>query len=137
MNRYELDEHTKDELQEMARERDLPVSGTKDEIIDRLLDEDGSSGGSAGSSGNGGSTFADMVERLRTGFESVLGTPVEQIAALTRDGDTWNAEVQVVDQRRVPPSADLVSLYKVTLDLGGEITGMERTAHGARARIGS
>ena len=116
----------------MARARDLQVSGTKDEIVDRLLSDERS----AGTSGGPKSAFAEMVGHVRSGFESILGTPVEQISALTRDGDEWNAEVPVVDQRRGPPSAALVSVYRVTLDRDGEITGMERTAHGARARIG-
>ena len=31
---------TKDELQELLRERDLPISGNKDELIERLQESD-------------------------------------------------------------------------------------------------
>lgn len=34
-----LEDHTKEELQEMLRERDMKVSGTKDELIERLRSE--------------------------------------------------------------------------------------------------
>jgi hypothetical protein len=37
----DYEDRTKDELQDEARRRDLPVSGTKQEIIDRLSDADG------------------------------------------------------------------------------------------------
>jgi hypothetical protein len=42
------EDQTKEELQEELRERDLKVSGTKDELVERLEEDDASGDGEPG-----------------------------------------------------------------------------------------
>ncbi|MGW0041887.1 gas vesicle protein GvpO [Rhodococcus sp. NPDC003348] len=41
--------------------------------------------------------------------------------------DGWTVEVEVVEDRRVPSSTDLLATYEVVLDLDGELLSYKRT----------
>jgi hypothetical protein len=52
----------------------------------------------------------------------------EQITALTRTDDRgWIVEAEVVEVPRIPPSADMLALYEIELDVDGELRGCRRT----------
>ncbi|MFF0813752.1 gas vesicle protein [Rhodococcus sp. NPDC003318] len=46
--------------------------------------------------------------------------------------DGWLVEVEVVEDRRIPTSADMLALYEVEIDLGGELLSYSRTRRYAR-----
>jgi hypothetical protein len=41
--------------------------------------------------------------------------------------DGWTVEVEVVEDRRIPSSTDLLALYEVVLDMDGELLSYRRT----------
>ncbi|TVT20946.1 gas vesicle protein [Amycolatopsis rhizosphaerae] len=41
--------------------------------------------------------------------------------------DGWVAEVEVVEERRIPSSADMLALYEVEMDLDGNLLAYRRT----------
>jgi Gas vesicle synthesis protein GvpO len=41
--------------------------------------------------------------------------------------DGWAVEVEVVEDRRIPSSTDMLALYEVVLDLDGELLSYRRT----------
>lgn len=41
--------------------------------------------------------------------------------------DGWLVEVEVVEERRIPSSADMLALYEVELDLDGNLLAYRRT----------
>jgi hypothetical protein len=41
--------------------------------------------------------------------------------------DGWTVEVEVVEDRRIPSSTDMLALYEVVLDLDGELLSYRRT----------
>jgi hypothetical protein len=43
------------------------------------------------------------------------------------DADGWVVEFEVVEDRRIPSSADILALYEVELDSDGELLGFRRT----------
>lgn len=142
MERDELHDKTKDELQDLARDRDVAVSGTKDEIIDRLLDEQGggeqedgkgSSNGDSGSSG--GSSMRTVLRSFGEQLHSMLGLQVEMITGVKKRDDGWQVQAQVVEQRRIPPSSDVIGIYDAELDGSGELTSVERTHRSTRAGL--
>ncbi|MFF5992717.1 gas vesicle protein GvpO [Prauserella flavalba] len=63
-----------------------------------------------------------------TGREIVGVTSVEP----TDDG--WRVEIEVVEERRIPSTSDLLALYEVDLDLGGELLAYRRTRRFNRGR---
>jgi hypothetical protein len=73
------EDQTKEELQEELRERDLKVSGTKDELIDRLEEDDESSDEFEDQ------TKEELQEELRERDLKVSGTKDELIERLEED----------------------------------------------------
>ncbi|HET7668119.1 MAG TPA: gas vesicle protein GvpO [Mycobacterium sp.] len=58
----------------------------------------------------------------------IAGREPEQLTAVepTDDGG-WLVEVEIVEDRRVPSSADMLALYEIELDADGELLGYSRT----------
>ncbi|WP_370178661.1 gas vesicle protein GvpO [Rhodococcus wratislaviensis] len=46
--------------------------------------------------------------------------------------DGWTVEVEVVEDRRIPSSTDMLALYEVVLDLDGELLSYRRTRRYSR-----
>lgn len=67
--------------------------------------------------------IADLTTREPVGVTSVQ--PVE---------DGWQVEVEVVEEARIPSSADTLALYEVELDLDGVLLSYRRTQRYARGR---
>lgn len=56
-----------------------------------------------------------------TGTEPGISTSV-----LSTDEGGWIIEVEVVEDRRIPSSADMLALYEVELDADGDLLGYRR-----------
>ena len=63
----------------------------------------------------------ELITEL-TGQEPVAMTSVE-----ITDQDGWVAEFEVVEDRRIPSSSDILALYEVEMDADGELLGFRRT----------
>lgn len=51
--------------------------------------------------------------------------------------DGWTVEVEVVEDRRIPSSADILALYEVVLDLDGQLLSYRRTRRYMRGSTNS
>jgi hypothetical protein len=51
--------------------------------------------------------------------------------------DGWTVEVEVVEDRRIPSSTDLLALYEVVLDMDGELLSYRRTRRYGRCACDS
>jgi hypothetical protein len=49
--------------------------------------------------------------------------------------DGWTVEVEVVEDRRIPSSTDLLALYEVVLDMDGELLSYRRTRRYSRGAV--
>src|SRR5215470_13685501 len=52
---------------------------------------------------------------------------VQTTAIESTDDNGWIVEVEVVEDRRIPPSADMLALYEIELDCDGELLAYQRT----------
>jgi hypothetical protein len=59
---------------------------------------------------------------------ATTGREPTQITALaSTDEDGWIVELEVVEDRRIPSSADMLALYEVELDADGQLLAQQRT----------
>lgn len=65
-----------------------------------------------------------------TGHEAVVMTSVEPA-----DGG-WVVEVEIVEDRRIPTSSDILALYEVELDPDGELLAYRRVRRYLRSKTG-
>lgn len=156
-------DQTKDELQDELRGRDLPVSGNKDELIDRLESDDSSSerteggddggsgsasdtgggtasgsssGSTATSSGGGGLKPLQLARRAAQQLEQVGGRRVDGTTGLEQTSEGWRVQLEVVEASRIPPSTDVLGTYEVVVDQDGDLLRYERIRRYVRAQAG-
>ena len=70
------------------------------------------------------------AEVARTALREVgelTGKPASGITALEADDDGgWTVEVEVVEDRRIPSSSDLLAVYRAEVTADGDLAGLRR-----------
>jgi hypothetical protein len=135
------EDKTRDELRDELKERDLPVSGSKEDLIARLeeadeedgggSDEDageGSSqgGGSGGSKGSGGLKPMQLVRLAGAQLMQLTGRDIDGTSGIEHTDEGWRVLLEVVEVTRVPRSMDVLGLYEVIVDEDGDLVRYER-----------
>jgi Gas vesicle synthesis protein GvpO len=72
-------------------------------------------------------------EALRQILE-LTGRPVEGITEVERTEDGWMVGVEVIEDRRIPSSADILAIYKTAIDAEGELMSYRRLRRYSRGR---
>jgi hypothetical protein len=62
----------------------------------------------------------------------LTGKKPEGVASLEPAEDGWIVDVEVVEENRIPSSADILAMYQVDLDLAGTLLAYRRTARYSR-----
>jgi hypothetical protein len=66
------------------------------------------------------------VRKVREQFRELTGQEPVSVSGLARVDDGWELMVEVVELRRIPDTASLLAIYRVTTDEAGEIAEYER-----------
>jgi Gas vesicle synthesis protein GvpO len=53
--------------------------------------------------------------------------PIAMTSVELTDEDGWVVEFEVIEDRRIPSSSDILALYEVELDVDGELLAFRRT----------
>jgi hypothetical protein len=69
--------------------------------------------------------------------EMTEGEPVRMTSATPTDEGGWIIEVEMVEDRRIPSSGDILALYEVELDSSGEMLAYQRTRRYMRGQTGN
>ena len=56
------------------------------------------------------------------------------VTSVEPDEDGWLVEVEVLEERRIPSSSDMLALYEIELDPDGDLLAYRRTKRYARGR---
>ncbi len=73
-------------------------------------------------------TAREAVDIVRENITEITdGEPVRITSAVPTDEGGWVIEVETVEDRRIPSSADMLALYEVELDSDGEMLAYRRT----------
>jgi hypothetical protein len=75
---------------------------------------------------------AAAAEQL-SGFIAAKPTAVTSVEP-ANDGDGWFVGIEIVEERRVPSSSDMLAMYEVELDPDGELQAYRRTRRYLRGR---
>jgi hypothetical protein len=149
------DDRTKEELKQELRDRDLPVSGSKQELLDRLEEAgagDGEGDGEArdepdgqrsanddGARGGAGQRRLKPMQIARLAaqqLQMLTGRDVEGAAGLERADDGWRVLLEVVEVARVPRATDVLGVYEVTVDSDGDLVSYDRIRRYVRGQAG-
>jgi Gas vesicle synthesis protein GvpO len=122
-----------------------PASPDEQEAIDddesEAADRDGSD---ADSGGNGywrdarhdGSSFTAR-QAARAALRQIMeltAKKAESITGVEREEDGWTVTIEVVEDRRIPSSADILATYETRIDGDGELMSYRRVRRYSRGR---
>lgn len=71
---------------------------------------------------------AAATEQLR----ALVAKQTEGTTSMTPTEDGWMVEIEVLEDRRIPSSADMLALYEVEIDLDGNLLAYHRTRRYSR-----
>lgn len=77
---------------------------------------------------------ADVASKVAEQLQQLTGKPTEGVTSLQRTDDGWEVQVEVLESRRIPDSADILALYEVEADSSAELVGYKRTARYSRGQ---
>ena len=67
---------------------------------------------------------------------SIIGRQPTQVTGVApSDEEGWIVDVEVVEDRRIPSSADMLALYEIELDADGELLAYHRTHRYMRGNV--
>jgi hypothetical protein len=118
-----VEEDVVDEDGPQSAERDASPAGDGEDRNGRAAQEDGSSltAGEAASA-----ALRQVVE--------LTGKQAESITGVERKEDGWTVSIEVVEDRRIPSSADILATYETKIDGDGELMSYRRVRRYSRGR---
>ncbi len=73
-------------------------------------------------------TVREAVDVVRDAISEMTdGEPVRITSVAPTDEGGWVVEIETVEDKRIPSSADMLALYEVELDSDGEMLAYRRT----------
>ena len=77
-----------------------------------------------------------IIENARR-VMAMLGLKISSVTAVSKvDGGGWRVTMELVERAAVPDSMDLLGVYELMLDEGGNVIGYERTRVRRRGELG-
>jgi hypothetical protein len=141
----ELADEPEDELADEPEDElaDEPEDELADEPEDELAEED--SGRARRNDGRGASRRPRRSQGNRLNAAKAGQAALQQITELTgkqpegvtgveRGEDGWVVGVEVVEDRRIPSSSDILAIYEIELDMDGELMSYRRVRRYPRGR---
>ncbi|MBF6469640.1 gas vesicle protein [Nocardia beijingensis] len=74
-----------------------------------------------------GLTAAQAIAAATENLVALTSKQVEGVTSMEPTEDGWLVEIEVLEDRRIPSSADILALYEVELDLDGNLLAYHRT----------
>jgi hypothetical protein len=79
-------------------------------------------------------TAAQAAQAGLRQIAELTGKPLEGVTGIERAEDGWTVGAEVVEDRRVPSSTDILAIYEADLDRSGELVSYRRVRRYARGR---
>ena len=142
-----LDADEAEEADDEIRDADEPEMTDEDDTFDEddTLDADEPEPADQGESADNGQRR--LARRGRKGLTAgeAAKAALREIAALTakepegiteveRTEDGWTVGIELVEDQRIPSSADILAIYETTIDADGELVSYRRVRRYARGR---
>jgi hypothetical protein len=86
------------------------------------------------SGADSGVTTAEAAQAALRQIAELTGKQTEGVAGIERAEDGWVVGVEVVEDRRIPSSTDVLATYETELDMNGELISYRRVRRYMRGR---
>jgi hypothetical protein len=141
----ELADEPEDELADEPEDElaDEPEDELADEPEDELAEEDSGRARRSDRKSTRQRSSSSPGKRLNAAkagraamsqITELTGKEPEGITGVDRGDDGWVVGIEVVEDRRVPSSTDVLAIYEIELDMDGELMSYRRVRRYARGR---
>jgi gas vesicle protein GvpO len=79
-------------------------------------------------------TAAEVAQQGLQQIAELTGKRTEGVTQVQPRDDTWTVGVEVVEDRRIPSSADVLALYEIGFDQNGDVLSYRRVRRYSRGR---
>lgn len=79
-------------------------------------------------------TVKDAAAAALQQVMDLTGKPAESITGVERTEDGWRIGIEVIEDRRIPSSADILATYRAEMDEDGELVSYQRVRRYPRGR---
>ncbi|MEN0135539.1 MAG: gas vesicle protein GvpO [Rhodococcus sp. (in: high G+C Gram-positive bacteria)] len=79
-------------------------------------------------------TLREAAEIAVQCIEELIDKPCEGATAVVPSDDGWIVEVEVIEDRRIPPAADVLALYEIEIGRDGTVGAYRRLRRYGRGR---
>lgn len=111
---------------------DEPARDTDERDRDR--DDTRSATRTASRSGGDGITAAQAAQRGLHQIAELTGKQTEGVTGVEPAEDGWIVGIEVIEDRRIPSSTDLMATYEAELDMDGDLLSYRRMRRYTRGR---
>jgi hypothetical protein len=129
----ELLEETDDELPEES-EDELPEEEAEDELPEEADDERRGTQRRARHDGQAGLTAAKAGQAGLRQIAELTGKEAEGVTGVEPAEDGWVVGVEVVEDKRIPSSTDILATYETEVGMDGELVSYRRVKRYTRGR---
>jgi gas vesicle protein GvpO len=84
-----------------------------------------------------GATAREAAELARQYIAEMTDREPVQMTSVSPTEDGWLVEVEIIEDRRIPSSSDILALYEVELDANGELLAYHRIRRYLRGQTGN
>jgi hypothetical protein len=82
-------------------------------------------------------TAREAAELARQSIAEMTELQPVQMTSVSPTDDGWLVEVEVLEDRRIPSSSDILAVYEVELDATGELLAYRRIRRYLRSQTGN
>ncbi|HET7016246.1 MAG TPA: gas vesicle protein GvpO [Streptosporangiaceae bacterium] len=79
-------------------------------------------------------TAAAAAQAALDHLGNLIGKQSEGVVAVEPEQHGWTVSVEVVEDRRIPSSADVLAIYQAVIDPAGDLASYRRTSRYARGQ---
>jgi len=71
-------------------------------------------------------TVKEVGDKALLQIESILKKKAQGIVSISKEGENWNVQLEVLERRAIPDTQDILGIYEMKLDLDLDIMEYKR-----------
>lgn len=80
-------------------------------------------------------TVLQIAQRIREELASLTGLKSDTVSGVTPNEGGWKVVMEMIELKRIPPSADVLASYEVETDSEGNLLRYKRTRRYLRSQV--
>ena len=136
-----LDADEPEEADDEIRDPDEPEAVDENEMLDADEPEEADQDESPDNGqrrparrGHKGMTASEAAKAALREIAALTAKQPEGVTGVERTEDGWTVGIELVEDQRIPSSADILAIYETTIDADGELLSYRRVRRYARGR---